>query len=266
MRVSVITPVFNGSQYLEELILSVKGQTYFRNIEHIVIDDGSCDNGETQKIIKKYPHLITKSRSNLGQYATINEGLRISSGDFIIVICADDLFSDNNVFENVSAALEKNPNTNVIYGRSLRISAIGNLLEYDGIVIKEPFANWRFKYQLPLLHCSAFINRSFLLSNNLYFDNVNFRYAADWDWFLRMSKLTKFNFIDLSISKYRVHESQTTNTTSRKTLKAEDLLVLKKNNSSIAIYYFIINIERLRKAFLLLKARGFKSLCQKILA
>lgn len=264
MKFSIITPVYNGADYIDELILSVKNQKYQGDIEHIVINDGSTDDGASQNIIDKYPHLITLSRANIGQYATINEGLNIATGDFVVVISADDLFASDSVFENVYAAFKENENIDIIYGRSSRITELGYPVGYDGIVIKEPFAKWRFKYQLPLLHCSAFIRKSFLISNNLYFDNLNFKYAADWDLFLRMSKLTEFKFIDIVISKYRIHSKQTTNMAERKVLKAEDILVLKKNNSSIVFYYLLLNFERLRKGIMLFKNRGLKFLCAKI--
>lgn len=263
MRFSVITPVFNGSKYLEELILSVMNQTYIRHIEHIIINDGSNDAGATQNIIDKYPHLISRSRGNFGQYATINEGLRMATGDFVVIISADDLFADDSVFANVSKVLKKN--IDVIYGRTSRINESGGLVEYDEIVIKEPFSMWRFKYQLPLLHCSAFIRRSFLISNNLYFDGVSFKYAADWDWFIRMSSLTEFKFIDIVISRYRAHKNQTTNIIERKILNMEDIRVLKKNKSSIIIYYLVKNLERLKKAYILIKRQKFIALWNKIL-
>jgi glycosyltransferase involved in cell wall biosynthesis len=263
MIFTVITPVYNGSKYLEEVILSIQNQTYFNNIEHIIINDGSNDGGATQNIIDRYPHLIARSRNNIGQYATINEAMLMATGDFLVIICADDLFYDNHVFEKVYEAL-MDSGAEVLYGRTARITEAGDIIEFDGIVIKEPFPKWRFKYQLPLLHCSAFIKRSFLIKNSLYFDHETFRYAADWDWFLRMSLLADFKFLDLIISKYRVHSNQTTNTVGKKALKMEDTLVLKKNGSSILLYYLVINFERLRKAYFLIKEGGFKALYMKV--
>lgn len=92
MRFSVITPVYNGSAFLEELILNVQKQDYIGDIEHIIINDGSTDDGATQNIIDKYPHLVTRSRSNFGQYASINEAIKLATGDFLVIISADDLF------------------------------------------------------------------------------------------------------------------------------------------------------------------------------
>lgn len=266
ISLSVITPVFNGGRFLEELILNVQNQNYTGNIEHIVINDGSTDFGVTQKIISKYPHLVTsKPRGNLGQYATINEAIKLASGDFLVIISVDDLFFDDKVFSKICAALASDEKINLIYGKSLRMSEKGHPIVCDEIVIKEPFAKWRFKYQLPLLHCSAFIKRRFLLDNNLYFDDLNFKYAADWDWFLRISKLTDFFFIDLLVSKYRLHLSQITNTVERRILHMEDILVLKKNKSSIHIYYVIKNFERIRKAIVILKKQGVIPLWYKFL-
>jgi glycosyltransferase involved in cell wall biosynthesis len=45
VKFSIITPVFNGSKYLEELILSIQYQKFSGAIEHIVINDGSSDDG-----------------------------------------------------------------------------------------------------------------------------------------------------------------------------------------------------------------------------
>jgi glycosyltransferase involved in cell wall biosynthesis len=201
----------------------------------------------------------------MGQYASINEAIKLATGDFLVIISADDFFFDDQVFYKISAALVSNKKINLIYGKSLRVSEKGHPIASHEIIIKEPFAKWRFKYQFPLLHCSTFVRSSFLLNNNLYFDDLNFKYAADWDWFLRMSRLTDFFFIDLIVSKYRVHEAQTTNRVKRKILNMEDIRVLRKNKSSILIYYLLKNLERLHKAYIILQKQGVRALCKKII-
>ena len=56
-KVSIVIPVYNGRNYMRDAIDSALAQTY-KNIEVIVINDGSNDNGETDKIAKSYGNRI----------------------------------------------------------------------------------------------------------------------------------------------------------------------------------------------------------------
>lgn len=117
--VSIITPVYNGSQHIEELILSVKTQNYPR-IEHIIIDDGSQDGGATVAILERYPHLKWWGRDNRGQYATMNEGLEKARGDIICFISADDLLCSDAV-QNAVDYLAGSSSSDGVFGRTLLI-------------------------------------------------------------------------------------------------------------------------------------------------
>ncbi len=91
--VSIVTPTFNSADYLQELLQSVAAQDY-RRIEHIVIDDGSRDGGATVALLQRYPSVRWWSREdNRGQYATLNEGFRAATGDFLTTISADDTYA-----------------------------------------------------------------------------------------------------------------------------------------------------------------------------
>ena len=56
-KVSIIIPVYNGKDYMKEAIDSALSQTY-KNIEILVINDGSTDNGATKRIAKSYGNKI----------------------------------------------------------------------------------------------------------------------------------------------------------------------------------------------------------------
>lgn len=88
---SVITVVYNGEKYLEETILSVINQTY-NNIEYIIIDGGSTDG--TLDVIRKYEYAIDYwlSEKDKGIYDAMNKGIKLSSGEIIGLINADDFY------------------------------------------------------------------------------------------------------------------------------------------------------------------------------
>ena len=90
--ISVLMPVFNGEEFLAPSIESILRQTY-ENFEFIIFDDGSTDN--TAKIVRKYQkidrRIIFISRENKGISKSLNEGIDLSSGDWIARMDSDDI-------------------------------------------------------------------------------------------------------------------------------------------------------------------------------
>jgi glycosyltransferase involved in cell wall biosynthesis len=100
--ISVIMPCFNAEKYLHEAIKSVMGQTY-TNIELIVVDDGSTDN--SMDIVRSYgDSVIILQQNNKGPYPARNRGLRVSNGEFIAFLDADDYWRAD-CLEKLHAAL-----------------------------------------------------------------------------------------------------------------------------------------------------------------
>ena len=90
-KISVIIPVYNGEKYIERCVLSVVNQTY-KNIEIMVIDDGSSD--RTAEIIDdmRYEDKRIKvvKKKNEGVSSARNCGIEKSTGDYIMFVDADD--------------------------------------------------------------------------------------------------------------------------------------------------------------------------------
>lgn len=103
LKISIITPSFNSSEYLEEAILSVLKQNY-ANYEHIIVDGGSTD--KTLEILKKYSHLKWISEPDKGQSDAMNKGFAMSCGDIIVYLNADDYF-EKEAFISVIPFFEK---------------------------------------------------------------------------------------------------------------------------------------------------------------
>lgn len=102
IKVSIIVPAYNVEGYLEECITSLIGQTY-RNIEIIIINDGSKDN--SKRIIEKYVvldnRIIEIEQENMGANIARTNGIKKSTGDYLMFIDADDYILNNTIKELV---------------------------------------------------------------------------------------------------------------------------------------------------------------------
>lgn len=101
--ISVIVPVYNKEQYVEESINSVLNQTY-KDFELIIIDDASTD--ESLKVVESISDprikVFKRSEPGPGGYAARNLGVEKAQSEWITFLDADDKLSDNHVEEIVS--------------------------------------------------------------------------------------------------------------------------------------------------------------------
>src|ERR1700754_2913400 len=103
--VSICMAAYNSEKYIDEAIDSVLKQTY-RNIELIIVNDGSVDN--TAEVLKKYenhPQIKIVHSINKGQCAASNLAVKHSSGAFIKFFDADDILNETHIESQVSRLL-----------------------------------------------------------------------------------------------------------------------------------------------------------------
>ncbi len=105
---SIITPVYNCENYIEQCILSIRNQQY-TNFEHIIVDGGSTDG--TLDIIKKYagtyPMRYVSEKDN-GMYDAINKGFAMAKGDIFCWLNADDCYMPHALQLVAEAFVQKN--------------------------------------------------------------------------------------------------------------------------------------------------------------
>ncbi len=113
--VSVIIPSYNHQNYIEKAIKSVINQEY-RNIELIVIDDGSVDNSfEIIKKLKRKYNFEFFYRKNLGLIKTLNQAIDIAKGKYICFLASDDFFLPKRVSNAVAFFNKQSNDTAMIY-------------------------------------------------------------------------------------------------------------------------------------------------------
>lgn len=108
MKVSIIIPVYNVENYLDRCLKSVEKQTY-KDIEVIIVDDGSPDN--SYKIIDEYVkrnnNFISYKIENSGQGGARNFGIDKSTGEYIVFLDSDDYIAYDCIEKLVSAAISE---------------------------------------------------------------------------------------------------------------------------------------------------------------
>lgn len=106
--VSIIVPTYNGEKYISRCLDSLVNQTY-KNIEIIVVDDGSSDNTPNilKEYSKKYSNIKIIKQKNSGVSSARNNAISIASGVFLQFTDSDDWIENNMIELMVKSSIEK---------------------------------------------------------------------------------------------------------------------------------------------------------------
>ncbi|MBK7708123.1 MAG: glycosyltransferase [Acidobacteria bacterium] len=203
--VTVVTPAYNQADFLRDTIESVLSQDY-PNIEYIVLDDGSTD--DTPKILAEYGDRVRwETHTNMGQTATINKGWSMTSGEIITWLNSDDTYLPGAISKAVEH-FQKHPETGVVYGDTMMTDADGTHINKSKSL--PPFNYLKFveSWENTIVQPSSFIRRKVLESvGNL---DPTYYYFMDWDFWLRVGVYFRIDYINETLSTYRLHaESKT---------------------------------------------------------
>lgn len=134
--ISIIIPTYNSERYLDECLNSIINQSY-KNIELIIIDDGSVDN--TINIINNYclsdNRIFVCTTSNNGVSCARNIGLEKAKGEYILFVDSDDYLKDNSVLETLVNNINNNDaikfNTGILLNSEITINKKINCSKND---------------------------------------------------------------------------------------------------------------------------------------
>ena len=99
-KLSVITPVFNGSRFIEFCIRNVIEQNC-PDVEHIIIDGGSTDGtvDVIQRYAREYPHIHWITEKDKGQSDAMNKGIKMATGEILGFLNVDDYYEPGALCE-----------------------------------------------------------------------------------------------------------------------------------------------------------------------
>ncbi len=201
MKISIVTPAYNCEAFLEKCILSVKEQTY-RDIEHIIVNDGSTDG--TERIMKKYEgsyNMRWVSQENHGIAYTMNKGFSLATGDVFAWLDADNYYRAG-ILDEVAKAFKENPAVDIVYGNIDFVDTAGNKIgghkPPEDITFKKALI--RTTGAIPL-QPAVFFKRE-IYSKTSGFD-TRYRIAGDYDfWLQALENDPKLSYLDTTFGSY----------------------------------------------------------------
>lgn len=203
-KISIITPVFNQVDYIEQTIQSILGQNY-PNLEYIIIDGGSTDG--TVKLIKQYESKLTYwvSEPDTGMYNAINKGFAKASGAIMGWVNSDDVLMPD-ALHNMARIFNDLPNVNWIQGLNSFIDTQGQIVRVSPA---KRFSSVRYAmrdYQW-IQQESTFWKRSLWEQAGSTL-NENLKLAGDFELWLRFFKYSKLYNCQIPIGAWRKREGQ----------------------------------------------------------
>jgi glycosyltransferase involved in cell wall biosynthesis len=229
--VSIITPVLNGARFLPDLLASVRAQDHPR-LEHVVIDGGSTDG--TLDLLEATPGLVWVTGRDRGLYDAINKGLRLAQGEVVTYQNADDRYASPEAVSSAVAFLCARPDVDVAYGGYRFIDEAGRPLR-RGEIRPPEFRLWLLKHHSFVPPHATFLRSRVVARDSMLID-PGFRFAGDWDWFLRLALAgRRFARLDRLVAEFRRHADTQTSRLPLDLKKAEFQRIARRGGGSYAL-------------------------------
>lgn len=225
--VSVIIPVYNAEHFIEKALLSILEQTY-KNLEVIVIDDGSTDSSASiiNRISQHDVRINFSSRENKGLVYTLNEMLSLCSSQYIARMDADDI-SEPNRIETQLNLLVKRSDLAMVGSQTFLIDERGHVVGKRSYPTKSRYIFTYFLYGNPIAHPTVMFNRDNVGVELFYSDKPEHKNVEDIELWLRILRHKKIENIATPLLKYRLVDSSITSRTNLEQ-KKKDLFLRRQ--------------------------------------
>ncbi len=241
-KISIVIPCYNAERFIEETLLSVLNQDY-SNFQCFVVDGQSDDS--TLDILKKYEGRIRWiSEKDKGQSDAINKGLKMSDGDIVTYLNADDVY-EPGCFQRVADFFAINPECHWAYGKC-------RIIDEKGMEIRKPITWYKNFWQRRYSYNRLLVTLNFIaqpavfwrreLTEAIGLFDVDEHLTMDYDYWLRAGLRYQPGFIDEYLARFRLHpvsKSATSFVTSASAAlrKARKYAILQKRGYLIPLQY-----------------------------
>jgi len=223
--ISIVIPLYNQDKYIGETLSSVLNQSY-REIEVVVIDDGSTDN--SAKVVQGYRdqrlRYFYQANSGLPAIAR-NRGIKEAKGEWIAFVDHDDAWVPDKLGKQVNV-MYKHPEVDLICAKEI---------VWDGIKLGHSIPPYKYNPKSlnifldmivsnRVMTCTVLVKKAVLNLMGGFRENPDLLAVEDYDLWLRISKKHQIWFMDEVFSKYRIHSHNATGSRLNELLRLENYI------------------------------------------
>lgn len=202
--ITIVTAVFNGSEYIQETVDSVLRCAAGMDFEYIVVNDGSTD--DTLSLLEGYGDLISViSHENCGESESVTRAFLKAQGDYLLVVSADDPLLTPELFKDVFDWFESDKNLVAVYPDWQMIDPVGNVLQ---TVLVPDYSD-----ELLIGECRTLPGPGVIFRKDAALQIggrlSKWVYVGDYDFWLRLSRLGEIRHRGQVLAQWRHHPTST---------------------------------------------------------
>lgn len=260
IKVSIIIPVYNVENYIEDCLLSVINQSY-NNIECIFVDD--CTKDDSIDIINKrlaeykgpIKFKIISHKENMGLSAARNTGIRNSKGDYLFFLDSDDEITSDAISNLVKLSNSGKVDCVVgnvgVYGESSQVqlktqllSSTLSILESTNEILKSYYNN-----EWYVMAWNKLINKDFLIYSNLFFPEGLLHEDQYWSYKLALSARNMSFCCDITYI-YKIRGNSITGKIKEKNINSLIEIILKNQKLAMINNSYRYALPKLRSTII----------------
>jgi glycosyltransferase involved in cell wall biosynthesis len=201
---TVITPVYNGEDFIQKTVNSVLEISINLKYEYIVINDGSTD--KTKNILESFgSKIVLINKSNEGESAAVNSGLDLAKGTYTLIVNADDPLLTSKLFEDVFEMFESNKRLAAVYPD-------WQIIDPDGF-IKKIVNVPDFSDEILIGECRTLPGPGTIFRTSfaklIGGRDLKWKFVGDYDFWLRLSRIGEILHRPGVLAQWRQHPKST---------------------------------------------------------